>query len=64
MSVTTSKYCQDVFQEVLFMATQVKATLRIDEDFYEQIKKIAKAENRSINSEILYLLKQALQNSK
>lgn len=46
------------------MSTQVKATLRIDEDFYEQIKKIAKAENRSINSEILYLLKQALQNSK
>ena len=43
----------------------VTTTIRIDEDLYNAIVKLASEEERSINSQIIYMLKNVIkQNSK
>lgn len=39
------------------MKNQTNTVLRIDNETYEQIKKLAENENRSINKQILYMLR-------
>ena len=35
--------------------------LRIDEDLYEEIKKLADANERSVNAQIVYILKKSIE---
>lgn len=42
------------------MKNQTNTVLRIDNDTYNQIKNLAKIENRSINKQILYMLRKYL----
>jgi len=52
-----------VLKEVNLM--MVTTTIRIDEDLYNAIVKLASEEERSINSQIIYMLKNVIkQNSK
>lgn len=39
---------------------KTKTVLRIDNTTYEEIKKLAENENRSINSQIIYMLRKYL----
>ena len=59
-------FCFDtilVLKEVNLM--MVTTTIRIDEDLYNAIVKLASEEERSINSQIIYMLKNVIkQNSK
>ena len=42
----------------------ITTTLRIDEETYEIITKLAQEEERSVNSQILYMLKKYLEQLK
>ena len=42
----------------------ITTTLRIDEETYEIITKLAQDEERSVNSQILYMLKKYLEQKK
>ena len=42
----------------------ITTTLRIDEETYEIITKLAQEEERSVNSQILYMLKKYLEQTK
>ncbi len=42
----------------------ITTTLRIDEDTYNNILKIASEEERSINSQIVYMLKKYIEHEK
>ena len=39
----------------------ITTSLRIDEKLYEKLKKIAKKDKRSINTEILYILEKYIE---
>ena len=42
----------------------ITTTLRIEEDLYNEIVKISNEEERSINSQILYILKKFVEENK
>lgn len=42
----------------------ITTTLRIDEELYEKIVKIAEEEKRSVNSEIVYILEKFIKEKK
>lgn len=44
--------------------SMITTTLRIDEDTYNNILKIASEEERSINSQIVYMLKKYIEHEK
>jgi hypothetical protein len=46
------------------MAKEVERTVRINADLYEQIKKVAEREERSVNGQMNVLLKRGLEASK
>lgn len=42
----------------------ITTTLRIDEETYNELVKLAQEEERSINSQLIYILKKYLENAK
>lgn len=47
--------------ESMIMASDVKTNLRLPEELYEQIKRLADAELRSINQQMVALLREAIE---
>lgn len=46
------------------MENTVNSNVRIPEEIWEEIKKIAQEENRSINSQIIFILKKFIEEQK
>jgi hypothetical protein len=46
------------------MKSQISFTLRIDEELMEELKKIADKEQRSANSQIVYLIQKCVEEQK
>jgi hypothetical protein len=49
-----------VYREVNFMEKDKHLGLRIDSETHEKLKVLAEYEGRSINGEVLYLIRQAI----
>lgn len=46
------------------MENTINSNVRIPEDIWEEIRKIAQEENRSINSQIIFILKKYIEDKK
>ena len=46
------------------MQNTINSNVRIPEDIWEEIRKIAQEENRSINSQIIFILKKYIEEQK
>lgn len=46
------------------MENTINSNVRIPEDIWEEIRKIAQDENRSINSQIIFILKKYIEEKK
>lgn len=46
------------------MENTINSNVRIPEDIWEEIRKIAQEENRSINSQIIFILKKYIEDQK
>lgn len=46
------------------MENTINSNVRIPEDIWEEIRKIAQEENRSINSQIIFILKKYIEEQK